>query len=121
MDGTIPKRSFFKKILIWFLIILVSVVLLQVVAAILANIVKQDDVLTFRQNLSEIKPYFSAVRISVLINTILFWDRLIRFFSLKFQWSEERLEGMLSQRLKVAILLIFIELVFNQRIFDYLI
>ncbi len=98
----------------------IALVIAIAIGLLLITWLQFDDLKNIQHKVDTLKPIFTGLRCSILINIIIFWKRLTNWLAIKYSWDSDRLERILKKRIHVAIAMILVELIINQRIFDYL-
>lgn len=95
------------------------VIIMMVLAVLLMAWLQFDDLKAIQGKIDSLKPIFTSIRVSLLLNIVIFWNRFNIYLANKFNWDSAQLQRILEQRYKVIIALTFLELFINQRILDY--
>lgn len=117
MSEATPKKRGrilrYSGIFIGLIILLIISIFLSVFLMIWLQI---DDLQDIRSALQSIRPVFTGIRVSIYINIIIFWNRLITYVANRYNWDAKRLENTLKHRTHVGIVLLVIELFIGQRL-----
>lgn len=101
-------------------IFIALVIIFLVAGFILTQLFPRDDIHNIRNAVNSIAPVLTAIRVSIMINIIIFWERVCNFAAARYKWSPERLAGTLGHRKHYALMFAVLEFCINYRLIENL-